>query len=571
MTQMEQWRKHILRRTLWTTSLLASMAYIPGVIAAWKDELWLLILVNTLVFALLVTVTLWRSLKFRIKVIVFLSVWFLFSVFLMWLLGPIGGGILWVLAVPIFSALFFGYVGAWAGTGLLALFAVIYPLLPPSTVTENAALFNLRYTQEAWFAVSGSLLFLSCLISLAIAELLARLEGLITEQAASNKRLESLLEQESALQEELLISRKQSALGTLAGGIAHDFNNLLLPIMMASEAARDHATEGSEQQKALDTVIKSAERAGKLIHRILRFSQNVTVEKKPMVLQPVLDEAFNLLRSSADKHVHIDYRNEAQNAYVLSDADAILQIVMNLGKNALLALPADNGRLLLEVRRNPDSQFIDIDVSDNGHGIPDAIKDRIFDPYFSTRSPETGTGLGLAIVHRLVTTVLDGRIAVTSREGSGTTFTVSLPEITDALPAATDTPQSTVADPEARPVPDKHILVVDDEQMVCATLETILSMQNYQVKACSNPDAALAFVRENPNDIDIVIADKAMPGMSGLKLAEQLHQIQPGLKIVVMSGHLTKDDLAIITALGVSGVVEKPFRRQQILDLLKQL
>ncbi|MEX2367387.1 MAG: response regulator [Pseudohongiellaceae bacterium] len=571
MNQMEQWRGHILRRTLWTTSILASIAYIPGVIAAWKDELWLLILVNTLVWGLLTVVTLWRSLEFRVRAIVFISAWYLFSVFLMWLLGPVGVGILWVMAVPIFSALFFGYLGAWSGTLLLALFAVIYPFLPPSTVTENAVLFNLSYTREAWFAVSGSLLFLSSLTSLAIAELLARLEGLVEEQAASNQQLEALLEQESALQEALLISRKQSALGTLASGIAHDFNNFLLPIMMASEAARDHSVEGSEQQKALDTVISSAERAGNLIRRILRFSQNVTVEKKPMILQPVLDEAINLLRSSADKQVHIDYRNEVPDAYVLSDADSILQIIMNLGKNALLALPAESGRLLLEVRRNTGNPFIDIDVSDNGCGIPDSIKDRIFDPYFSTRSPETGTGLGLAIVHRLVTTVLDGRIVVSSSEGSGTTFTVSLPEITEVLPAGTDLPQSTVADSDSMAVPGKHILVVDDEQMVCATLEAILSMQNYRVKTCNSPDAALAFVRDNPNDIDIVMADKAMPGMSGLTLAEQLHQLNPDLKIIVMSGHLIEEDLATVRARGISGVIEKPFRRQQILDILKQL
>lgn len=571
MNQIEQWRGHILRRTLWTTSILASIAYIPGVIAAWKDELWLLILVNTLVWGLLAVVTLWRSIEFRIRAIVFISAWYLFSVFLMWLLGPVGVGILWVMAVPIFSALFFGYPGAWSGTLSLALFAVIYPFLPPSTVTENAALFNLSYTREAWFAVSGSLLFLSSLTSLAIAELLSRLEDLVAKQAASNHQLEALLEQESALREELLVSRKQSALGTLAGGIAHDFNNLLLPIMMASEAARDYAVEGSEQQKALNTVISSAERAGNLIRRILRFSQNATVEKKPMILQPVLDEAINLLRSSADKQVHIDYRNKAPDAYVLSDADSILQIIMNLGKNALLALPAENGRLLLEVRRNTDNQLIEIDVSDNGCGIPESIKDRIFDPYFSTRSPETGTGLGLAIVHRLITTVLDGRIAVSSSEGSGTTFTVSLPEITKALPAGNDVHQSPAPDSDNRLVPGECILVIDDEPMVSATLEAILSMQNYRVKTCDNPEAALAFVRDNPNDVDIVIADKTMPVMSGLELAGQLHLSNPDLKIIVMSGHLIEEDLATIRALGISGVIEKPFRRQQILDILKQL
>jgi len=568
MTPMEQWRRHILQRTLWTSTILASVAYVTGVFAAFQDNLWQLIVVNTISWGLLLTVTLWKTLDHRIRVVTFISVWYAFSAFLLWLLGPMGAGVMWLLPVPIFSALFFGYKGAWSGTALLAAFVIAYPFLPVSSVILTVDMFELRYPPLAWFAVSGSLLFLSCLVSLAIAELLAGLQQLLTKQEQTNRQLEELLNEQTAMQEELVLNRKQSALGTLAGGIAHDFNNLLVPIMMASEAARDRAAKGSEQQRHLDTVLKSAERARNLIRRILRFSQNVDVEQKLIALQPVVDEAFNLLRSSAGKHVHIDYRNNARDAHIMGDEDAVHQIIMNLGTNALLALPADNARMLLDVRRNLANQTIEIEISDNGPGIPEAIQDRIFDPYFTTRSPGTGTGLGLAIVHRLTTTALNGRIVFNSSSESGTTFIVSLPEVPGEISKETGGRETTTSATDSTPGSRGHIVVVDDEEMVRATLEAILLRENYRVKTCASPESALAYVHDNPDDIDAVITDLAMPGMTGLKLAEQLRKIKPELRIILVSGYLTDKDLLTTRALGISDVLEKPFRREQILNVL---
>lgn len=570
MTQMDQWREHILQRTLWISTLLAAIAYLPGVFAAWKDSLWLLIVVNTLVLGLLFTVTLWQSLGLRTRATLFVGAWYLFSAFLLWILGPVGVGTVWLLAVPIFSALLFGYPGAWLGTALVAILALIYPFLPYSTATESVAIFNIRYTVAAWVAISGSLLFLSSLLSLAIAKLLAGLEHLVSEQAESNELLTSLMAKERALQEALLESRKQNAMGTLAGGIAHDFNNLLVPIMLASESARDEATPGSELRESLDVVVQSAERARNLVRQVLRFSQNIEIERTPINLKPIVDEAISLLRGSADPKVEIDCKNEVPDIHVLADADAIHQVLMNLGKNALLALPTENPRLEIVVSRNPDHEMVDLVVSDNGTGIPKTIQDRVFDPYFSTRSSGTGTGLGLAIVYRLVTGSMNGRLSFTSRENVGTTFTVSIPE-TKAPVADTSRPSNSNTETASGQKSYEKILVVDDEPLVCTTLKAMLEVQGYQVDTCNNAESILAKTAKDLDSTDVVIADKTMPGMGGLELAQRLREMKPRLRIILMSGYLTEEDHAIIKDLGLSGVLEKPFLRSQVLEVMNAL
>ncbi len=568
MVPMQQWRERILQRTLRTSSILASIAYIPSTIAAYNDGIWILILVSTLVVGLLLVITFWGSLDSRIRTWAFIGTWYLFAVFLVWLLGPMGAGAIWLLAVPILGALFFGHGGAWTGSLLVLLFSLIYLLLPASSLMGDIDALSQRYTIGSWFAVAGSLLFLSCLVSLAIAELLTGLAQSMTELEATNASLAVSLLDLEALQNELLVNQKQYALGSLASGIAHDFNNLLVPILIAGEEARDHTTEGSDQRRHLDTIIKSAERARELIRRILRFSQNIEVERQDIALAPVLDEVVSLLRSAAGPEVRVDCDNEAAAAQVSGDAEGLHQIIMNLGANALLALPERNPTLSLRVRRNSEQRSIDITVSDNGCGIPESIRDRIFDPYFSTRSAGTGTGLGLAIVHRLVTR-LHGTIRFESNPAGGTDFTVSLPDAGDTIMAPTDSVHGREAT-ESRDSGHQRlrILIVDDEEMVRSTLSAILQRDQHLITMSEMPEEALRLVHDGPQNFDVVITDHAMPGMTGLELSRQLRHIRPDLHIILVSGYLTEQDLRDADALGISGVLDKPFRRQQILDLL---
>ncbi len=577
MISMQQWRERILQRTLLASTVLASIAYFPSLIASYLAGMWSLIVVSTAVWISLIIITCWRSLAPRIRSTAFIVIWSVFAVYLLWLLGPLGAGTLWLLSIPVLGALYFGYPGAYAGSGLLIALMFIYPWLPLPAVAATNPTLSLRYPLDAWFAVSGSMVFLAGLMSLAIAELLKGLENTITAITEANHELERSLKERESLQEELLLNRNQTALGTLATAIAHDFNNLLVPIMMAGEAAREQAPEGSEQRRHLDAVVRSAERARSLIRRILLFSQTEGMEPKKVALAPVMEAAVNKLRSSADPRFTIVYDNTVPDACVSGESNAIQQIVMNLGSNALMALPASGGRLTITVTRDPDDPAIHVSVSDNGPGIPDSIRDRIFDPYFSTRSPGTGTGLGLTIVQRLVT-ALSGRIQLASAEGSGTTFTVSLPEHSDApAPVALQHPPS--ADSENSQPEEQlpalltvlRILVVDDEEMVRSTLQATLQRDRHEVMTCNSADAALAYLQANPDSVDVVITDFAMPGMSGLDLVRQLRSRGSQLPCILLSGYLTGDDVKSSRELGVLGVLYKPFRRQAIISMLARV
>ncbi len=233
--------------------------------------------------------------------------------------------------------------------------------------------------------------------------------------------------------------------------------------------------------------------------------------------------------------------------------------------------PVQTPRLSLLIRRNRAKNEIEILVSDNGSGIPKSIQDRIFDPYFSTRPSGTGTGLGLAIVYQLVTTAMNGRITFTSDEEAGTTFTVSLPETPAPVTTDIEIHKPVSSDTGSVSVKSGRILVVDDDELVSATLRAILQGQGHRVVICNDGNAALTFIKDNPGCIDIVIADKTMPGMSGLVLVSQLRQHWPSLRIILMSGYLTEKDQLVVTELGLAGVLNKPFRRDLVVEVVRKL
>src|SRR5690606_216125 len=237
------------------------------------------------------------------------------------------------------------------------------------------------------------------------------------------------------LQEELLRTQKHSALGTLASGIAHDFNNILVPILVASEEARDEAPPNSAQREHLDHVISSALRARNLIRRILDFSRSADVERRPVAVEPVLREVGALLRSSAPAGIRIEYRLNAPDAHVLADPGELHQVLMNLGTNAYLAMKNGGGTLTLSLERQLEDGMVVMGVEDTGTGIPPELQDRIFDPFFTTRESGAGTGLGLAIVQRLVS-AMAGTVEFESEPGRGTVFRLRFPEVPGDVQAA---------------------------------------------------------------------------------------------------------------------------------------
>jgi len=255
---------------------------------------------------------------------------------------------------------------------------------------------------------------------------------------------------------------------------------------------------------------------------------------------------------------------------VLADPTQIHQIVMNLCTNALHAMEMDGG--IIEVTldtieppadklQTPDglesNRFLRLVITDTGCGMSDETCNKIFDPYFTTKEKGKGTGLGLAVVHGIVQSH-GGTIEVTSSPGQGSRFEINFPITEITAPAAQESEEAILNG-------SGRILLVDDEPMLVKLAENILSGLGYQLACMLDPNQALKFIEENPQQYDLVITDLTMPGISGDKLAQKIAAIRPDLPILLSSGNIIKD----INYECVAGFIRKPFSVKVLAQAVK--
>jgi PAS domain S-box-containing protein len=358
--------------------------------------------------------------------------------------------------------------------------------------------------------------------------------------------------------------QKMESIGQLAGGIAHDFNNILSCIIgymyLAKIAAADHPAIMAN----LEHISKASDRAIDLVSQILTFSRQNKPEREPVELNRVVLEALKLLRASVPATIRIQTELRETPA-VLANATAIHQVIMNLGTNAMHAMRDQPGTLKVEmgvlevdedfVRTHPDlhpGRHVKLSVSDTGCGMDRATVEHIFEPFYTTKDVGEGTGLGLAVVHGIMKTH-DGGISVDSQPGAGTTFHLYFP----VLETTAVTPKIEEATPISRGRGER-ILLVDDEEVLASLGQQILEGLGYRVTKTSSVLEAIAIVRTRAEPFDLVITDLAMPVMDGVKLGEQLLQIQPHLPIILTTGFSGSMTAEKVRALGFRELLGKP-------------
>ncbi|MCE5333099.1 MAG: PAS domain S-box protein [Desulfobacteraceae bacterium] len=367
-----------------------------------------------------------------------------------------------------------------------------------------------------------------------------------------------------ALESQLLQSQKMEAMGTLAGGIAHDFNNILSPIIGYSELSLQFISPASPLHHNMEQVVLAANRAKTLVKQILTFSRKTEQILMPVEVGIIAKEAVNLLRSSLPATIDMSYRSHANasRALVLSDPSQIHQIFMNLATNSAHAMSEEGGRLQIDLNITritsassaefPEldlGEYLEIIVADTGHGMNEAVRARIFDPYFTTKGHE-GTGLGLAMVYGIVKS-LRGAISVVSEENAGTTFRILLP--------ICQTPSTTSLFSQATlPTGVGNILVVDDEKVMVELLQSMLKQLGYNVTARCSSQEALEAIKAHPGRFQLLITDQTMPQMTGSELAREIFKIRKDFPIVLCTGFSEKIDECGARALGISGFLMKP-------------
>ena len=354
-----------------------------------------------------------------------------------------------------------------------------------------------------------------------------------------------LAEEKTALEKQVMQAQKSEAIGTLAGGIAHDFNNILGGIIGYTELAlhSDFSLTPHRMHEYLERVLESGNRARDLVQQILRFTRHGTVIMEPIRLAPIIKESIRLLRSTLPTTIEIHQELESINDQILGDPTQIHQIVMNLGINAYHAMREHGGTLKISLERIilnapkeymsltiPPGPYLLLQVTDTGTGIPPAIIERIFEPYFTTKKINEGSGLGLAVTRGIVKNH-NGLIEMVSDPGRGTNARVYLPcsQIHEG------------SRPQEEEMPSvgqgENILIVDDEAFFLEVIEESLKLLNYTVTATRSSLKTLQLFRENPSKYDLIITDQTMPEMTGAQLAQEIRKIDANIPIILCTGY----------------------------------
>lgn len=377
------------------------------------------------------------------------------------------------------------------------------------------------------------------------------------------------------LENQLRQSQKMETIGTLAGGIAHDFNNLLASIMGFSELALEDSQPASIQHENLKCVLVAAQRAADLVGQILTFARQTDTEKNPIQLKHVLTEAIKLLRSTLPSTIRIKEGITSKSA-VLATPTQMHQVIVNLCSNASHAMQESGGVLTISLTDielnathiNPSGPvkaglFLKLTVADTGHGIAPEIKDRIFDPYYTTKKPGEGTGIGLSVVQGIVRSH-GGFITVDSEPGQGAMFNVFLPIIDHK-----DIPQ--VMSSNNITGGNERILLVDDEVLVVQMGQQMLERLGYRVTSRTSSLQAFELFETALDQFDLVITDMTMPELTGDRLAKMITNIRPEIPIILCTGYSNRLDHTSIADAGIRAILYKPLVKTELANAIRNV
>jgi DNA-binding response OmpR family regulator len=406
-------------------------------------------------------------------------------------------------------------------------------------------------------------------------ELIVRVENVLKQRQmkqehmcveAENRRLENQLRQ----------SQKMEAIGTLAGGIAHDFNNVLSIILGNTELAMADMPADHAVHHNLERILTASLRAREMIQQLLSFSRKEECGSKALHLNRVIAESLKLMRASLPTNILIERDICKDVCTTIADATQIHQIMLNLCTNAAHAMEPNGGVLTIRlepVRLDdadaaesvglPSGNYARLVVADTGHGIDEAILDRIFDPYFTTKETGKGTGMGLSVVHGIIKSN-GGAIRAFSHPGRFTEFHLYLPVVDMVVEA-----EPAIFDQEHLPGGHEHIMIVDDEEMLVDMMQQVLEQLGYTVSAFTDSSDALKAFLSTPRTYDLLITDMTMPGMTGAELAKAMKTARDDLPIILCTGYNEQICERNAETLGIQELIMKPVGMQQLAEAIR--
>lgn len=368
----------------------------------------------------------------------------------------------------------------------------------------------------------------------------------------------------------LTASQRMEAVGCLAGGIAHDFNNILTIISAHTSFIRDQIKSGHTVEGVLadlDEISRSSSRAANLTKQLLVFSKNKRPRLAPLDLNHTIRGVERMLERTLGEDIKFISSLSPDLHQVMADAGQLEQVLLNIFINARDAMP-HGGKLVTQTQNItttpedaydlPPGTYAFLSIADTGCGMNEETRSKIFDPFFTTKGTR-GTGLGLSTAYSIIQQN-GGEIRVESVVGRGTTFKIFFPMLAaDTRPAGNNTH---IAPPRRG---SETILVVEDETVVRRVARRVLEKNGYTVCCARNGEEAIEIFRARKNEIDLLVTDVIMPGLTGPHLAERLAQIQPEVKVLFMSGYPGRASEEEILVRSGSKLLDKPFSSTDLL------
>ena len=394
-----------------------------------------------------------------------------------------------------------------------------------------------------------------------------------------------------ALENQINQSQKMEMVGKLAGGIAHDFNNVLSAIMMATDFLLNAHKPTDPSFQDIMQIKQNANRAASLVRQLLAFSRRQTLRPQVLSLGEVLSDLTMLLRRLIGEKVQLEVVHGRDIWPVKVDISQFEQVIVNLAVNARDAMP-EGGKLAVRTAnvtadesRNyaakgmPAADYVLVEVSDTGSGIPPEIIEKIFEPFFSTKEVGKGTGLGLSTVYGIVKQT-GGFIYVDSNVGQGTTFRIFLPrhvaELEEIAPAEAPAIAGALAATDEVVRATDHtgqgtILLVEDEDGLRALNARGLMSRGYTVLEAANGVEAMQVLEKHDDAVDLVVSDVVMPEMDGPTLLKEMRKRKPELKIIFVSGYAEDAFQKHLPEQGEQfAFLPKPFTLKQLVAAVKE-
>ncbi|MEM6708122.1 MAG: response regulator [Pseudomonadota bacterium] len=403
--------------------------------------------------------------------------------------------------------------------------------------------------------------------------------GVVRDITALHEAEEARLEMERSLQR----IGKMEAMGQLAGGIAHDFNNILAGILGYAELLQSAHQRLSPElmEEYLGEVVQAGHRARDLIAQMQAFTRSNRSTAHAVDMVATINSVSRMLRAAIPSTITLITEFEDNLPCALADPVQLQQIVLNLMINARDAIDG-KGTIELRVALNDQpvvctvceetirGPHLTLSVRDTGHGIPEPLRQKIFEMHFSTRVadsgnlgnvPGSGTGIGLWLINSLVHDY-GGHITLESEVGGGSDFTVHLPV------ASTDQPAG--AEPEDTCPVNGQLVVVDDIVSVASFIGELLRERGFDPVVFSDSQAALAHLEDASAEVGMLITDQSMPGLTGLDLIEAARAVRPALPAILITAYANEDHHERMAALGVNALLPKPFRAADLLGAIRE-